>query len=98
MPIYIAFYQTEGKCSVVKILQVLLQEREDMLEHIEKRPDAMWKSSIWSFRNDAKVYGSPMYDAVWMSVTAARSDDQMRKMLSHLKAAAVPFESLKVAA
>lgn len=68
-----------------------LQEREDLLEHIEKRPDAMWKSSMWSFRNDAKVYGSPMHDAVWSSITGQAPEINLEEMLSHLQAAALPF-------
>ena len=69
-----------------------------MLDHIEKRPDAMWKSSIWSFRNDAKVYGSPMFDAVWTSTTSAPADMSMKDLMSHLKAAATPFPVPKATA
>lgn len=43
-----------------------VQEREYLIEQIEKRPDASWRSnSMWTFRNDAKVYGSPMFDDAW---------------------------------
>lgn len=43
-----------------------LQEREYLLEQIEKRPDSSWRSnSMWTFRNEAKIYGSPMFDAAW---------------------------------
>lgn len=34
----------------------LLQERADMLDQVEKRPDAMWRiGTQWSFKNEAKV-------------------------------------------
>lgn len=36
-----------------------------MIKHIETSPDAMWRTSLpFSFRNTAKVYGSPMFDQV----------------------------------
>ncbi len=75
-----------------------MQERDDMLDHIEKRPDAMWKSSIWSFRNDAKIYGSPMFDAVWVSNAHASADVRIQDLILHLKAAAVPFPAPKTMA
>lgn len=44
----------------------MVQERENLLEQLEKRPDSSWRSnSMWTFRNDAKIYGSPMFDAAW---------------------------------
>ena len=34
----------------------LLQDRGDLVDQLEKRPDAMWRTgTIWSFKNDAKV-------------------------------------------
>lgn len=42
------------------------QERAALLEHLEKRPDMPWKGGgFFSFRNDSRVYGSPMFDAVY---------------------------------
>lgn len=38
-------------------------ERSELLGQLERRPDAIWKVWMcWSFRNDAKIYGSPMFD------------------------------------
>jgi hypothetical protein len=50
-----------------------LQDRHFILNHIEATPDNMWKTTLpFKFRNEGKVYGSPMFDKVWMrsSVTA----------------------------
>ena len=34
------------------------------MEQLDRRPDAMWRTgTLWSFRNEAKVYGSPALDA-----------------------------------
>ena len=38
-----------------------------MLDHVANKPHISWKSfsgSIWSFKNDEKIYGSPMFDDV----------------------------------
>ena len=38
-------------------------ERKAMLAHLEKNPDRSWPTTWrWSFRNPAKVYGSPFID------------------------------------
>ena len=43
-----------------------MQEKEYVIDQLEKRPDAAWRSnSMWTFRNEAKVYGSPSFDAAW---------------------------------
>lgn len=67
------------------------KERFELVEHIEKRPDSMWKTGTqWSFRNDAKIYGSPMFDDAW----AASMKDGRRglgEVVKALKEAAVPF-------
>lgn len=41
------------------------QERNKLLRHIAEQPERSWAGSAWSFRNEAKVYGSPMFDALW---------------------------------
>jgi hypothetical protein len=41
------------------------QERNKLIRHISEQPERAWTSNAWSFRNDAKVYGSPMFDALW---------------------------------
>ena len=34
------------------------QDRADLAEQLEKRPDAMWRTgTLWSFKNDAKASG-----------------------------------------
>ncbi len=43
----------------------LPQHRTSILRHIETCPDAMWKTSLpFNFKNDQKIYGSPMMDQV----------------------------------
>jgi hypothetical protein len=50
------------------------QERGKMIAHISKQPDRQWTNSAWSFKNDAKVYGSPMMDALWDEALKVRSN------------------------
>jgi|EP00982_Pelagococcus_subviridis_P002772 hypothetical protein len=39
------------------------RERKAMLKSLERKPDAMWPTTwSFSFRNPAKVYGSPWLD------------------------------------
>ena len=60
-----------------------------MLQHIEKRPDAMWKTNTqWSFRNETKTYGSPMFDAVWAEMNPD-AHNPMPEVLKTLKNARV---------
>lgn len=67
------------------------KERDDLLQHLEKRPDAMWRTgSIWSFRNDDKIYGSPMFDrAVWRA--KGEGANPLPALLATLRAAPLPF-------
>ena len=66
------------------------QEREDLLDQLEQRPDAMWKAgSFWSFRNEAKIYGSPSFDAAWAQVHGLDSIS-LPQMIAALRAAPVP--------
>jgi [histone H3]-lysine4 N-trimethyltransferase ATXR3 len=68
------------------------RQRYEMLEHIEKRPDGMWKTGTqWSFRNENKIYGSPMLDAAWGELTG-EGDGSWRELVKALKEAALPFE------
>lgn len=33
-----------------------LQEHDDLVQHLEKRPDGQWRSgTLWSFKNEDKV-------------------------------------------
>ena len=41
------------------------KDRSLLLEQLKSRPEAMWKvHTIFSFRNETKTYGSPMFDSV----------------------------------
>lgn len=67
-----------------------------MLSAIEKHPDAMWKiGTMWSFRNEAKIYGSPMFDASWQAMNAPAGGpppvDPMPAVLKHLRSVPLPF-------
>lgn len=42
------------------------QERGALLKQLEEKPDAAWKFASFTFRNETKVYGSPMFDAVYL--------------------------------
>ena len=78
---------------VLNIVVDVHQEREELLAQLEKRPDSMWKAgTIWSFRNEAKVYGSPMFDSAWDAVHG-RQMDPLPPVIAVLRAAPVPFVS-----
>jgi len=63
------------------------QERESMFEMVEKRPDSMWRTgTMYSFRNEAKVYGSPMLDAAWAHATPGAPPDPVPALLAALRA------------
>lgn len=63
------------------------------MDHLERRPEAMWRTGTqWSFRNDAKVYGSPMLDSAWQSLTGGGEEDPLVAALEELKAATVPLK------
>ena len=56
-----------------------------MLDQISNRPDSMWKTgTIWSFKNDAKVYGTPMLDQAWFEITG-QGENSVSKVLEKLK-------------
>ena len=64
-----------------------VQEREALFEMVEKRPDAMWRTStMYSFRNEAKVYGSPMLDAAWARAVPSALPDPIPTLLRALRA------------
>ncbi|KAK9817177.1 hypothetical protein WJX72_010690 [[Myrmecia] bisecta] len=68
------------------------KDRDAVLDHISKRPDAMWKiGTLWSFRNEAKIYGSPMFDAVWAEF-CPEAENRMPKVIQTLRSAATPFD------
>lgn len=60
------------------------------------RPEVMWKTgSFWSFRNEAKVYGSPMFDSAWAAVTD-QAADPLIAVIAALRAAPVPFATVSI--
>lgn len=70
----------------------MVQDRDQLIDHLEKRPEAMWKiGTIWTFRNEAKVYGSPMFDAVWSCMQPEGIvADRMPEVISSLRSAPLP--------
>ena len=68
------------------------QDRDQLIDHLEKRSEAMWKiGTIWTFRNEAKVYGSPMFDAVWQHMQPASTlTDPMPEVIRQLRSAPLP--------
>ena len=67
------------------------KERFELVDHVEKRPDSMWRTGTqWSFRNDSKVYGSPMFDDAWAQ-TRKDTHRCLPDVVKALKDAAVPF-------
>lgn len=68
-----------------------IKERNELLEHLERRPDSSWKAgSIWSFRNESRVYGSPMLDTAWLEITG-EGEDSLAEVLRELRTADTPF-------
>jgi hypothetical protein len=74
-----------------------LQERAWLLEHIAKRPEAQWKAcALFSFRNEAKVYGSPMFDAVYREVKEGVSRGvPLGQLVTQLKTRPLPWAQQK---
>ena len=69
-----------------------LQERAALLEHMQRTPDKMWRTcTIWNFRNEAKVYGSPMFDSVYLPLAAPATPDPLPAVLEHLRKVALPW-------
>jgi hypothetical protein len=61
-----------------------------LLAQLEKKPDAMWKSgTFWTFRNEAKVYGSPMFDSAWADCNGL-AIDPLPQVIAQLRSAPVP--------
>ena len=64
-----------------------------MIDQIEKRPDSMWRTNtMWTFRNEAKIYGSPWFDAAWSK--AVGGENPLPEVLAFLRA---PPRSMKPA-
>lgn len=86
-------------------------ERSELLSQLERRPDSIWKVWMcWSFRNDAKIYGSPMFDdalarsrAGWARLgpegqptmlEPGNGAGSLDEALAHLKCAELPLRML----
>ncbi|KAL4859889.1 Histone-lysine N-methyltransferase [Chlorella vulgaris] len=79
-----------ARYTVKAIVIWLLQDRNDLIDQLENRPDAMWRTgTLWSFRNDAKVYGSPMLDAVWCDLSRSGSNP-LPAVVEELRTAVIP--------
>ena len=50
---------------------------------------------MWSFKNELKMYGSPMFDAVWAKTTSGCSDS-MSEIVLALRTARVPKQYQKL--
>jgi len=69
-----------------------LQEQEYLIDQLDKRPDAAWRSnSMWTFRNDAKVYGSPTFDAAWSKLHDTHNP--LPEVLTFLKANSTKYST-----
>jgi hypothetical protein len=80
-------------------MMLCFQERAWLLEHIEKQPEGMWKNFMWSFRNEAKIYGSPMFDAFWFELAEGHPRQQhLSELVAELRGAAVPWVEGKAGA
>ena len=67
------------------------KERGDLIDHLTRRPDAMWKAgTLWSFKNEAKIYGSPMLDSAWAHAVG-EGEGALPETLRKLKDAKTPF-------
>lgn len=61
-----------------------------MLEQVTTRPDTMWKSgTLWSFKNENKIYGTPMLDTAWDEVVGTNKS-KFTKAMTLLRNANVP--------
>ncbi|PRW58999.1 putative histone-lysine N-methyltransferase ATXR3 isoform X1 [Chlorella sorokiniana] len=66
------------------------KDRADLAEQLEAKPEAMWRTgTLWTFKNEAKVYGSPALDAAWCELTKS-GDSPLPAVLAELRSAEVP--------
>lgn len=57
------------------------------MEQIQLRPELPWRSnSMWTFKNEAKIYGSPMFDTVWAKLNGSE-EDSMTELIDRLNKA-----------
>uniref|UniRef100_A0A061R538 Putative histone-lysine n-methyltransferase atxr3-like isoform x1 n=1 Tax=Tetraselmis sp. GSL018 TaxID=582737 RepID=A0A061R538_9CHLO len=71
------------------------KERVALLEHLRTTPETAWRSGLWSFRNDAKLYGSPMLDDVLTDTQRPQEQPSTGlctpRVLQHLQEAPIPL-------
>lgn len=63
----------------VLCVHIVSQERARLINHIATQPERQWTSSCWSFKNEGKVYGSPMFDALWFEVLQVGRIEDIRE-------------------
>lgn len=69
-------------------VRYVTRERAALLDQLEHRPEAQWRPPLqFSFRNEGKLYGSPMFDAVWRELQGLPGPDPMAQALHHLRSA-----------
>ncbi|KXZ45516.1 hypothetical protein GPECTOR_53g102 [Gonium pectorale] len=70
------------------------KDRASVLKHIETCPDAQWRTSLpFNFRNDAKIYGSPMFDQIYLEAIGQPERNPMPAVLQHLKEVKTPLQA-----
>lgn len=68
-----------------------MKERNEMVYHIQHNPHAMWRTgTLWSFKNEAKVYGSPMLDAAWLEIRGEQDQSPLPTVVATLNQAKIP--------
>ena len=72
---------------------ITVQEREALLQHIERRPEAPWKASSWSFKNENRCFGSPWFDQAYRRALGQPHDrdGQFAAMLASLRSSWTPW-------
>lgn len=71
-----------------------MKERNSMIDTISKKPDNMWRTgTLWSFKNEQKVYGSPHFDAAWKFV-GGEGHCLLKELLEELENAVLPARAL----
>ena len=73
-------------------MRVRAQEREALLQHIEKRPEAPWKATTWSFKNESRCFGSPWFDVAYERACGRPDGGAFAAMLSALRSSYTPWQ------
>ena len=86
---------SHGSLGAVLISQhgCCVQDREGMLQHIERRPDAPWKAgAMWSFKNESRVFGSPWFDAAYERACGQAESGSLAAVLSSMRSCYTPWQ------